>query len=128
MSESMSAWHVQLFASGATAPVRWRLLSGNNRDMGRGVDLFDDAEACRVALKQLQTDAADLLPKVRRLSPSSWQWEIVLDGVAVAAAGHTFDRLIRCEQGMTQFLEHFAAAPIGGGVMLSDSRRWRTAS
>ena len=123
-----SAWHVQLFASGATAPVRWRLLSGNNRDMGRGVDQFDDAESCRLTLKQLQADAADLIPKVRRLSPSSWQWEIELDGVAIASAGHNFDRLIRCEQGMTQFIEHFATAPIGTALMLSDSRRWRTAS
>ena len=123
-----SAWHIQLFAQAANAPVRWRLLSGNNRDMGRGTDEFDDAESARVALKQLQVDAADLVPRVRRVSPSSWQWEIALDDIAIASAGHAFDRLIRCEQGMTQFLANFANAPIGNAVMLTESRRWRAAS
>lgn len=124
---STSAWHIQLFAQAANAPIRWRLLSGNNRDMGRGCDEFYDAESARVALKQLQVDAADLMPRVRRMSPSSWQWEILLDEVAVASAGHNFDRLIRCEQGMTQFLANFATAPIGNAVMLTESRRWRAA-
>lgn len=123
-----SAWHIQLFGAAANAPIRWRLLSGNNRDMGRGSDEFDDAESARVTLKQLQTDAGDLVPRVRRVSPSSWLWEIVLDDVPIAAAGHPFDRLIRCEQGMTQFLKNFATAPIGTGVMLTESRRWRVAS
>lgn len=123
-----SAWHIQLFAAAANSPIRWRLLSGNNRDMGRGTDEFDDAESARVGLKQLQVDAADLEPRVRRVSPSSWLWEIVLDEVPIASAGHSFDRLIRCEQGMTQFLTNFATAPIGAAVMLSESRRWRVAS
>jgi hypothetical protein len=125
---SSSAWHIQLFAQSASAPVRWRLLSGNNRDMGRGLDEFDDPESCGVALKQLQMDAAGLTPRVRRLTPSSWEWEIALDEVPIASAGHPFDRLIRCEQGMSQFLEHFPAALIGSAVMLTESRRWRAAS
>jgi hypothetical protein len=123
-----AAWHIQLFGTSASAPVRWRLLSGNNRDMGRGVEQFDDSEVCRIGIKQLQADAAELRARVRRVTPSRWHWEIVLDELVVAAAGHPFDRLIRCEQGMAQFLENFGAAPIGAVVMLSDARRWRTAS
>jgi hypothetical protein len=123
-----TAWHIQLFAMSANAPIRWRLLSGNNRDMGRGLEHFDDPETCRLALKQLQVDAADLRPRVRRLSPSSWQWEIVADEVPIAGSGHPFDRLIRCEQGMTQFLAHFSTAPVGNSLMLSEARRWGAAS
>ncbi|MCW2494735.1 hypothetical protein [Jatrophihabitans sp.] len=122
-----TAWHIQLFGTSVTAPVRWRLLSGNNRDMGRGFDQFDDAETCRLAIKQLQADAAELESRIQRVAPSRWQWQIVTDKLVVAAAGHPFDRLIRCEQGMSQFLEHFGTAPIGASVMLSDARRWRTA-
>jgi hypothetical protein len=122
-----SAWHIQLFSLAVNAPVRWRLLSGNNRDMGRSLDEFDDVESCRVALKQLQVDAADLVARVRRLTPSSWQWEITLDEQPIASSGHPFDRLIRCEQGMTQFVTHFATAPIGATLMVSESRRWRAA-
>ena len=82
-----SAWHIQLFSLAASAPIRWRLLSGNNRDMGRSLDEYDDVESCRVALKQLQVDAADLVPRVRRLTPSSWQWEITYDELAIAELG-----------------------------------------
>jgi hypothetical protein len=122
-----TAWHVQLFGAAVTAPVRWRLLSGNNRDMGRGFGEFVDAETCRIAIKQLQADASELKARIQRVGPSSWQWQILTDVLVVAAAGHPFDRLIRCEQGMAQFLENFARAPIGPSVMFSDARRWRTA-
>ena len=80
-----SAWHVQLYGAAPNAPVRWRLLSANNRDMGRGSGYFDDAEACRLAVKQLQADAGELMARVRRVSPSKWEWEIVLRGVTVAS-------------------------------------------
>ena len=122
-----SAWHIQLFALATNAPVRWRLLSGNNRDMGRSLDEYDDPESCRMALKQLQVDAPDLIPRVRRLTPSSWQWEILLDDLPIASSGHPFDRLIRCEQGMAQFIANFATAPVGPTLMVSESRRWRVA-
>ena len=122
-----SAWHIQLFSLATSAPIRWRLLSGNNRDMGRSLDEYDDVESCRIALKQLQVDAADLVPRVRRLTPSSWQWEITYDELPIASSGHPFDRLIRCEQGMRQFVAHFATAPIGSTLMVTESRRWRVA-
>ena len=123
-----SAWHVQLYGTDPNSPVRWRLLSANNRDMGRGAGLFNYDEECRLAVKQLQADAAELAARTRRVGPSKWEWEIVLRDAAVATAGRSFDRQIRCEQSWSQFLAHFATAPIGENVMLSDSRRWRTGS
>jgi uncharacterized protein YegP (UPF0339 family) len=123
-----SAWHIQLFSTAVSAPIRWRLLSGNNRDMGRSTEQYADAHACELAIKELQSNADELVAKVRRVDPSQWIFQIWWRDLPIAAAGHRFDRLIRCEQGMEQFLENFATAPVGATVMLSDSRRWRTAS
>jgi hypothetical protein len=125
---SASAWHIQLFSTAANAPLRWRLLSGNNRDMGRGLEQYSDVHSCELAIKEFQANIEELVPRVRRVDPSQWIFQICWRDQPIAAAGHRFDRLIRCEQGMDQFLENFATAPVGGTVMLSDSRRWRTAS
>lgn len=122
-----SGCHVQLFAADATAPVRWRLLSGNNRDLGRGAATHPDAETCMLAVKQVQSALALLTPRVRRLPTGGWGWELCDDAGPVAANGRPFDRLIRCEQGLTQFVTRLADAPVRGPVMLSASRRWTKA-
>jgi hypothetical protein len=123
-----SAWHIQLFSTAVDAPVRWRLLSGNNRDMGRGLELFGDVAAAELAIKELQSNADELVAKVRRVEPSQWIFEICWGELTAAVAGHGFDRLVRCQQGMEQFLANFATAPVGPSLMISDSRRWRSAS
>ena len=128
MTAKSSAWHIQLFSTAADAPVRWRLLSGNNRDMGRGVEQYVDVAAAEIAIKELQANADELVAKVRRMEPSQWIFEIYWDGHPAAIAGHGFDRLVRCQQGMDQFLANFAAAPVGASLMVSDARRWRSAS
>jgi hypothetical protein len=119
--------HIQLFANTESAPVRWRLLSGNNRELGRGFDEFDDLESCRLGIKHLQSIAADLEPAVLRSDSSTWIWRLHRDGELVAASGHTYDRLIRCRQGLTYFVTKLAAADIGPGLMLTGSRRWQSA-
>ena len=124
----MTECHVQLFARGPDAPVRWRLLSRNNREIGRGAELFDDAEACRIAVKELQTVVDELEPSVRRDGSHSWIWQLSLADQLVAASAHGFDRLIRCNRGLDQFRAEIRVATIGAGLMLSDTRRWGGAS
>jgi hypothetical protein len=116
--------HVQLFAQTSQGPVRWRLLSGNNRELGRGLGLFADEEECRVAVKQLQCEMGGLLSRVRPTPPNQWIWELRRAGVPIATSGHPFDRLVRCERGLAQFVDRMADAPITATVMLSDARRW----
>ncbi|MDP9118630.1 MAG: hypothetical protein M3O28_15460 [Actinomycetota bacterium] len=118
------AERVQLFSAAPSGPVRWRVLSGNNRELGRGLGLFVDAEKCRIAVKELQVSMTALVPRIRPVSPNEWVWELRRDGVPVAAAGHAFDRLIRCERGLSQFVDRFADAPIAAALMISDARRW----
>ena len=120
--------HVQLFAQDESSPLRWRLLSGNNRELGRGTERFDSLESCHLGIKQLQCAMPELDCTVHRAESSTWIWRVCRDGEVVISSGHQYDRLIRCNQGLAHFLEKFLEAQIGSGVMFSRARRWQTAS
>ena len=124
MSSGGNTGHVQLFSQSEGSPIRWRLLSGNNRETGRGVDTYPDVESCRVGIKDLQATLDDLDASVRRTSANQWAWQLLRDGHFVAVSGRSFDRLIRCEQGLAHFLEHIRDAEIGAVLMVSGARRW----
>ena len=115
---------VQLFTRTALDPVRWRLLSSNNREIGRGVELYPDAETCRLAVKELQAelDAAETI--VRRADANVWTWQLTLAGRVVAASAHGYDRQIRCRRGGVQFRHELRDALIIAEVMASHGRRW----
>jgi hypothetical protein len=119
---------VQLYAPTPSSPVSWRLLSGNNRECGRGVAKYPDADTCRIAIKELQRDVGALQRRIRRDEPNRWMWELWLGGKPVVAAGHAFDRLIRCEQAIDRFLEHIGSAGIGQVVVYTGARRWGSAA
>lgn len=116
--------HVQLFSTTNDAPVRWRLLSGNNRETGRGVESYQDMESARIGIKNLQETIGELDASVRRTTTNEWAWQLLFDGRPLAVSGRSFDRLIRCEQGLAHFLEHIREAEIGATLMVSHSRRW----
>jgi len=120
----MSDCHVQLFAGTPDAPVRWRLLSGNNREIGRGAESFPDAESCRMAVKELQVCVDDLESSVRRDGGHVWTWQLRLGDRIVAASPRGFDRLIRCNYGLAQFRDELREAGVGAGLMVSHTRRW----
>lgn len=120
--------HIQLFTSANDAPVRWRLLSGNNREIGRGVAEFADGETCRLALKHLQNGISDLEPSIRRVAACHWSWELLAGTEPAVRSAHPFPRQIRCEQGLAQFLLHVAGADVGRGVLVSGARRWEARS
>lgn len=116
--------HIQLFARDELSPVRWRLLGGNNRELGRGHDEYRDAVAARRDLLRLQTISATLEHSVQRSASSTWSWVLSRGGLVVATSGFRYDRLIRCRQGLTQFVDVLAACEVGTNVMYTQSRRW----
>jgi hypothetical protein len=121
--------HVQLFANTPSSPVRWRLLSGNNREIGRSVDEFADAETCRLAIKDLQNALDELTSSVRRTVSNEWTWELTRGTAPVAVSGpRGFDRMIRCKQGLSSFLLLVPDADIGTTSMVSHARRWESPS
>jgi hypothetical protein len=66
--------------------------------------------------------------RIRRTESHRWTWELELDGVTVARCAQPFDRLIRCEQGLSGFRTAFAVAPLAATVVASGIRSWRLAS
>ena len=117
--------HVQLFTTLATAHVRWRLLSGNNRELGRGAVLYPDTDAAIMAIEQSRILLAQFQCQVRRVVGGHWRWELLSANVPHIESGRQFDRQIRCEQGLAQFMSLFTIATISDNVMISGSRRGR---
>lgn len=119
-----SGCHLQLFADTPTSLVRWRLLSGNNREIARGVDSYRDDESCRIALKELQASVDDLDSLVRQTEAHRWVWQLTGSQRVLVTSAHHYDRLIRCQRGLGQARAELPVAEIGPGVMYSLARRW----
>lgn len=115
---------VQLFARTPSDAVRWRLLSSNNREIGRGLESYPDAESCRLAVKELQARLDYAETVVRRADPNAWVWQLLIAGRPVAASAHGYDRQIRCGRGVLQFRVELRDAQIITEVMTSHARRW----
>lgn len=120
--------HIQLFADTEGAPVRWRLLGGNNRELGRGIEQFQDLDSCRRGIDNLRLVLGELESTVQRSGPSTWMWRLVRGGEVVATSAHRYDRLIRCRLGLAHFMTHLATCEVGPGLMLTQARRWPATS
>ena len=68
--------------------VRWRLLAGNNRELGRGLTAYPDVETCRAGLERTLLEPPSLVPAVMRVDHCHWGWLLragVLDVVGSGA-------------------------------------------
>jgi hypothetical protein len=116
---------VQMFAWAQDEPLRWRLLAGNNREAGRGMQTYGDAQACRLAIENLQLSLDEAEAVVRRSSSNLWSWQLMMGDLPIASAGREYDRMIRCEQAADAFVRGMRTAPIHDAVIISNSRRWQ---
>lgn len=113
-----------MYASDASAPIQWRLLGGNNRELGRGTGTFVDEESCLLGIRHLKNVISDLEVSLRRNETGAWGWLLCLGGVSVATSGCRYDRQIRCRQGQVQFVDALETCAVGSGLMLTHTRRW----
>ncbi len=97
--------HVHLYSSPTSGGVRWRVLGGNNRELGRGLLAYPDAEACRAGLTQTIADLPTLVPAVIRVDHSHWGWRLRAGSLDIVGSGHPFDRRPRCEEACQRFVE-----------------------
>jgi hypothetical protein len=121
--EPGSGAHFQIYGASPRSPLRWRLLSGNNRDIGRSADEFPNVVACHRAIDAVRWGLNDLDIALRRVG-HEWTWLLLQADVPVVLAGHNYDRKIRCERALQQFVERAVLAPISANVIVSTSRRW----
>jgi hypothetical protein len=108
--------HVQIYARGSLAPLRWRLVGGNNRDLGRGTTDFPDEESCLVGIKEVVKNLEHLVPGLVRATGNRWSWRLSLAAEVVVVSGHSFDRRRRCEDGWVRFVELMPTAEVREGV------------
>ena len=97
--------HFHLYSSPSSGGVRWRLLGGNNRELGRGSLAYPDADLCREGLAKTLLDLPTLVPAVMRVDHSHWGWRLRADAVDIVGSGHAFDRRPRCEEACARFVE-----------------------
>jgi hypothetical protein len=120
--------HFQLYRASAATAVRWRLLGGNNRPLARSaLDYVDEGE-CRNALTELNKTLSELVGRVDRQPPNLWVWRLSDVEGDVAVSAHPYDRQIRSQHAMAQFLQNAARARIDKTVVMSAARRWRSIS
>jgi len=85
----------------------WRLLSRNNRELGRSPGKFLSTQACVAAVERLRAVASDAS---RILSVDDrdgrWCWRLAADGVPVAVSSRSYHRQREC----VYSLDHFMAA------------------
>lgn len=120
-------YQFQLFMRTSEGTINWRLLSGNNREAGRGTVAYSDIDQCRQAIADLQVKEPDLVGRVRRTELNRWLWQLSLGEQVVAVASRPADRLIRCEGALAVFRASLSAAVISPTVVMTEARRWRTA-
>jgi hypothetical protein len=91
----------------------WRLLSGNNRELGRSATTFplvDDAIAAVIQLRAgwHRLESHD----VQETQPSQWSWVVTLDDVAVARSTRRYQRLRECRYSLAGFMEGLPIATV----------------
>jgi hypothetical protein len=105
LPHSYQGLHFHLYSSPTSGGVRWRLLGGNNRELGRGLLAYPDAEQCRAGLARTILELPSLVPAVMRVDHSHWGWRLRSGSLEIVGSGHPFDRRPRCEEACTRFVE-----------------------
>jgi hypothetical protein len=87
--------------------VTWRLLSSNNRDLGRAPGTFPDVESCVRMLRNLQGALAGAVAVISRDGRARWTWRLRLnvgdDAVDVAVSSRAYQRRVQSEYACAAF-------------------------
>jgi hypothetical protein len=104
--------------AGSSPPlITWRLLSGNNRDLGRAATSFPDVASARAAVRELQRALATAAVSVA--SPDGrarWTWRISLADGDVAVSSRQYQRRVQAEAACASFVSLAADAPVPDAV------------
>jgi hypothetical protein len=90
----------------------WRLLSGNNREIGRGASAYETELGCLAAITRSQVRAQLCASLVSARPTGQWWWQLELDGERIAVAGRVYQRQRECRYNLGQFLLALPAARI----------------
>ena len=94
------------------ATVEWRLISANNRELGRCPTPFGSLADCVAAALALQAMIDGLTEAVFPVGRSGWRWRLLLDDNVVATASRSFPRRVECTSTLAQFRRLAGDAPV----------------
>ena len=115
--------HFQMCLAADGESASWRLLSGNNRNLGRSGGVYESVAECQGAIIAM-VDGIDVLQGVvRPAGEHRWVWMLRDGAEIVAISGHRYDRQVRCEAARQQFIRYARAALIDPDVMRIRPRR-----
>jgi hypothetical protein len=100
------------------SPVGWRLIGGNNRELGRSAATFDGLAACRAAVERLR-EGVSRAHVVLTMSDTqgTWTWRLELDGFEVAVSGRRYQRQREAQHNLSLFLAAVPQAQEAGGAV-----------
>ena len=109
----MGSARFQFFTRSAASSVEWRLISANNRDLGRCAAPLGDLVSCRLAVDRLREtiDAADEI--VLQDPSGDWRWLLSWQDQAVAISSRAYPRRPECLATLVQFRRSAGDAPAG---------------
>jgi len=88
------------------ARIRWRLIAGNRRDIGRSAQLFVDFDEGLGALAAFRKDLQRATQRLELdLATAQWRWRIHLDDEVVAASTRGYSRRVECQINLQHFTE-----------------------
>ncbi len=88
----------------STDGATWRLLSNNNRDLGRAASIFEDVDSCLVAVGHLRRNVGSSTPVSLRAGRADWTWRVQVDQLPVAVSSRRYQRRVQAEYACGVFL------------------------
>ncbi len=119
--------HFQLYALDGKSEVSWRLLSANNRELGRGAVDYSSVDDCLASIRGMISRLDGLITQARRRPDSGWHWVLLAEDEPVVVGGRGYDRPIRAREAARRFRAHARRARIAETVTVNGSRRWNRA-
>jgi hypothetical protein len=102
-----------------TQSAAWRLIGGNNRDLGRAPVGYVSSEVSRRAVLHLRAHISDAVPTMSIDSRTSeWTWRLDIGGLIVARSVRGYLRHRECLYNVSHFISTAATAALPGDTAL----------
>ncbi len=96
----------------------WRLIGGNNRELGRSSCTYPDVAACREAVAFLREhiDEAKSLLAISN-DTGLWTWRLDIGNLWMAVAGRSYQRRRECQYNVARFVAEVPTALLSSDVL-----------
>lgn len=96
--------------------IRWRLVGGNNRLLGVGVQWHADQEGALAEIERLRVAAPQAAVRIEHAESGLWWWRMASDEADLASSAQGFARRIDAELAVKRFRHHAPLAEIAPGL------------